>query len=45
MVIGRKKGQKIELLDLEELRSRVKEIKNRKKKMYNRFKDQSKKKR
>jgi hypothetical protein len=41
--IGRKKNQKIELTDLEELRNRVKEIKKRKKKMYKRFTNQSKK--
>lgn len=44
MVIGRKKNKKIEITDLEGLRKRVKEIKKRKKKMYNRFKNQSNKK-
>ena len=45
MVIGRKKKQKIELTDLEGLRKRVKKIKNRKKKMYKRFTNQSNKRR
>ena len=31
MVIGRKKNQKVELTDLEEVRNMVKEIKKRKK--------------
>jgi len=42
MVIGRKKNQKVELTDLEGLRKRVKEIKKRKKKIYKKFKNQSK---
>ena len=45
MVIGQKKNQKVELLALEELRNKVKEIKKRKKKMYERFTNQSKKRR
>jgi hypothetical protein len=43
--IGRKKSQKIELTDFKELRNKVKEIKKRKKKMYERFTNQSKKRR
>jgi hypothetical protein len=34
MVIGRKKGTKLELMDLEGIRNRVKEIKKRKKGIY-----------
>ena len=45
MVIGRKKNQKIELTDLEELRYRVKEIKKRKKGIYKRVTNQLNKKR
>ncbi len=45
MIIGRKKNQKVELPQLEELRHRVKEIKKRKEKMYKRFTNQSNKRR
>jgi len=44
IVIGWKKNQKAELIDLEELRHRVKEIKKRKKGNYKRLTNQSKKK-
>ena len=43
--IGRKKSQKVELTDLKGLRKRVKEIKKRREKMYERFSNQSKKRR
>jgi len=45
MVIGQKKNQKVELPELKELRHRVKEIKKRREKMYERFSNQSKKRR
>jgi hypothetical protein len=45
MLIGRKKNQKVELTDLEKLRNRVKEIKNRKKGIYKRLTNQSNKRR
>ena len=44
-IIGRKKNQKVELTDLEDLRTRVKEIRKRKKGIYERFTNQSKKRR
>lgn len=45
ILIGRKKNQKVELTDLEEVHSKVKEIKKRKKGIYKRFTNQSKKRR
>jgi hypothetical protein len=45
IVIGRKKSQKVELTDLEEVRNRVKEIKKRKKGIYKRVTNQSSKRR
>ena len=45
IVIGRKKSQKVELTDLEEVRNRVKEIKKRKKGIYKRVTNQLNKKR
>ena len=43
--IARKKSQKVELTDLKKLRKRVKEIKKRREKMYQRFANLSKKRR
>jgi hypothetical protein len=43
--IGRKKNPKVELTDLKELRNRVKQIRKQKKGIYNRFTNQSKKRR
>ena len=43
--IGREKNPKVELTDLEEVRNRVKEIRKRKKGIYKRFTNQSKKRR
>ena len=45
IAIGRKKSQKLELTDLEELRNRVKEIRKQKKGIYKRFTKQSNKRR